>query len=164
MTATVEIREATLSDKEAIWEIFREVIATGDTYVFDPKTPKEGFEKYWFGKGMHTYVSVSEGKVTGSYILKPNQPGLGDHIANGSYMVHPGYRSQGMGFKLGEHSINEARRLGFYAIQFNIVIATNGPAVRLWQRLGFRIVGELPDVFRHRTLGFVNAYIMYLKL
>lgn len=35
------IRKATKQDYNNVWNIFSEVIKTGDTYVFNPKTKKE---------------------------------------------------------------------------------------------------------------------------
>ncbi|HAA11330.1 MAG TPA: GNAT family N-acetyltransferase [Cytophagales bacterium] len=158
------IREATSQDYNAVWEIFRAVIKTGDTYVFDPGTPKRDMENHWFAPYMHTYVAEQDGTVVGTYILKPNQIDLGNHVANGSYMVHPSAQGQGIGKALCEHSLKEARRIGFLAIQFNIVVASNVGAVRLWQFFGFEIAGTLPKVFRHTTLGLVDAHVMYKEL
>jgi ribosomal protein S18 acetylase RimI-like enzyme len=41
------------------------------------------------------------------------------------------------------------------------VVSTNKAAVSLWQKLGFAIVGTLPEVFRHQSLGYVDAYVMH---
>jgi len=160
----MRIRKATLKDMEAIWEIFHEVIKTGDTYVFDPKTPKEDLHKHWFASYMHTYVLEENNKIYGTYILKSNQIDLGSHVANCSYMVHPDARRIGYGEAMCKHSINEARKLGFKAIQFNMIVSTNIPAVRLWEKMGFEIVGTIPDAFNHSTKGYVDAFIMYRKL
>jgi ribosomal protein S18 acetylase RimI-like enzyme len=54
--------------------------------------------------------------------------------------------------------------MGFRAMQFNFVVSTNTGAVRLWQRLGFEIVGTLPGVFQHQKLGFVDAFVMFKQL
>jgi ribosomal protein S18 acetylase RimI-like enzyme len=54
--------------------------------------------------------------------------------------------------------------MGFRAMQFNLVVSTNERAVRLWQRLGFATVGTLPGAFRHRELGFVDAFVMFKTL
>ena len=62
------------------------------------------------------------------------------------------------------HSLDQASARGFSAMQFNFVIATNERAVRLWQDLGFAIVGRLPDAFRHPRLGLVDAYVMMRSL
>ena len=158
------IRDATDRDRDAIWEIFRATVAPGDSFVYDPNTPREEAEAYWFAKGTRTYVAERDGKVVGSYILRPNRPGLGNHVSNAGFMVAPAARRFGVGLAMGEHALAEARRLGYSAMQFNFVISTNETAVRLWQRLGFRIVGTLPGAFRHSRKGSVDAYVMYRVL
>jgi ribosomal protein S18 acetylase RimI-like enzyme len=65
---------------------------------------------------------------------------------------------------MGEFSIEEARQLGYKAMQFNFVVKSNERAVRLWEKLGFQIISEIPDAFDHRQNGLTNAYIMYQKL
>lgn len=158
------IRPASRADEDAVWSIFHAVIAPGDTYAFDPRTPREEAVAYWFRRDTHTYVAEVDGRVVATYVLRPNQPALGAHVANAAYMVSPAARGAGMGRRMGEHSLAEARRLGFRAMQFNFVVSTNEAAVRLWQRLGFRIVGTLPGAFRHARLGFVDAYVMFQEL
>jgi L-amino acid N-acyltransferase YncA len=160
----VGIREASAHDQDDVWEIFRAVVATGDTYVFDPATPREEALAYWFQPGTRTYVAESEGRIVGTYILRPNRPGLGSHVSNAAFMVSPSARGLGIGRAMGEHCLDEARRLGYRAMQFNFVVSTNEAAVKLWQRLGFAIVGTLPGAFRHRTRGFVDAYVMFQTL
>jgi L-amino acid N-acyltransferase YncA len=160
----VIIREATDRDRDAVWEIFHAVVAGGDTYVFDPETPREEALAYWFAGGVRTYVAERDGRVAGTYVLRPNRPGLGSHISNASFMVSPSARGAGVGRAMGEHALDEARRLGYRAMQFNFVVSTNEPAVTLWERLGFRVVGTLPGAFRHRTRGFVDAYVMFRSL
>ena len=160
----IEIRKATPEDSNQIWGIITEVISKGDTYTFDPITPKEVMLDYWYGKDKHTYVATANGIVVGTFILKDNQPGLGSHIANGSYMVAEKASGKGIGKAMGEFSLAEAKRIGYKAIQFNIVIKSNTRAVHLWQKLGFEIIGEIPDTYRHKVNGLTNAYIMYRRL
>ena len=160
------IRKADLEkDYERVWEIFRQVISTGDTYVFDPKTPKDSLQMNWFADYMETFVAVNEqGELLGTYIIKPNQIDLGNHIANCSYMVNPHHQGKGIGRMLCEHSIQFARDKGYLGIQFNIVVSTNTRAVSLWKKYGFEIIGTTPKGFRHQTLGLVDTYIMYKNL
>jgi L-amino acid N-acyltransferase YncA len=160
----VTIREATDRDRDAIWEIFRATVAPGDSFVYDPKTPREEAMAYWFAKGTRTYVAEENGKIVGSYILRDNRPGLGNHVSNAGFMVDPAARRSGIGHAMGEHALSEARRLGYRAMQFNFVISTNESAVRLWQQLGFKIVGTLPGAFRHARKGLVDAYVMFRSL
>jgi L-amino acid N-acyltransferase YncA len=160
----LNIRLATDSDREAIWGIFHEVVATGDTYVFDPSTSREEALVYWFREDTQTYVAEQNRKVVGSYVLRPNRPGLGAHVSNASFIVARSARGLGVGRAMGEHCLNEARRLGFRAMQFNFVVSTNESAVHLWQELGFKIVGTLPGAFRHSQKGYVDVYVMFRSL
>ncbi|MGC4231978.1 MAG: GNAT family N-acetyltransferase [Niabella sp.] len=162
----MKIRKADiLTDYDKVWEIFRNVISTGDTYVFDSGTPKEDLQKHWFANYMDTFVAADEAEnIAGTYIIKPNQIGLGNHIANCSYMVNPQCQGRGIGKQLCEHSLRFAREKGFTGIQFNIVVSTNENAVNLWKKLGFEIIGTTPKGFRHKTLGFVDTYIMFKSL
>lgn len=158
------IRKATKKDTEGIWRIFNAVIQTEDTYVFRPETTKEEFENHWMASYMHTYVYEEANQILGTYVFKQNQIDLGNHIANASYMVHPNAQGKGIGYKMGKHSLEEAKTKGFKAMQFNIVISTNLPAIKLWQKLGFKIIGTTPKAYRHGNLGLVDAHIMYNEL
>jgi L-amino acid N-acyltransferase YncA len=158
------IRDANEHDREAVWKIFQATIAPGDAFVYDPNTSREEAMAYWFAAGTRTYVAEHDGKILGSYMLRPNRPGLGDHVSNAGFMVAPEARRLGVGRAMGEHALDEARRLGYRAMQFNFVISTNESAVCLWEQLGFRIVGTLPGAFRHSAKGFVDAYVMYRSL
>jgi len=160
----ITIRSANDSDRGAIWEIFREVIAAGETYPLDPETPREEALAYWFQRRAHVYVAEKDTHIVGSYTLHPNQSGGGAHVANAGFIVDRSARGQGIGRAMGEHCVSEARRLGFCALQFNFVISTNESAVRLWQELGIQIVGTLPRAFRHPTKGYVDVYVMYREL
>lgn len=157
------IRPARQSDRDAIWEIFREVITTGETYPLEPNISREDALAYWFQRGAHVGVAEKDNSIAGSYTLHPNQSGGGAHVANAGFIVAKAARGQGIGRALGKHCLREARRLGFGAIQFNFVVSTN-PAVRLWQDLGMKIVGTLPGAFRHSTRGYVDVYVMYQEL
>ena len=157
------IRPATADDFAGIWLIFQSVAAAGNTFAYTPETTREQFAALWMNPPAHAFVALKEGRVVGSYYLKPNQPGLGDHVANAGYMVDPSARGGGIGRLLGAHSLEEARRLGFLAMQFNFVVAAN-PAVKLWQELGFAIVGTVPGAFRHARLGPTAVHIMHRNL
>jgi ribosomal protein S18 acetylase RimI-like enzyme len=181
----MKIRSATEADRDAVWNIFREVVAEGDTYALDQNISREDGLAYWFAPGTHTYVAegdtVGEGvavpgkptapptiirarQILGTYILKPNQSGGGSHAANAGFMVSGNARGQGLGRAMAEHCLSEARRLGFRAMQFNYVISTNTAAIRLWQDLGFEIVGTLRGAFRHPKKGYVDVHVMYRSL
>jgi ribosomal protein S18 acetylase RimI-like enzyme len=158
------LRPATDNDRDTIWKIFQATVAPGDAFVHAPNISREEAMGYWFAPGTDTFVAEQGGQVIGSYILRPNQPGLGNHIANAGFMVDRGARGLGVGRAMGEHCLSEARRCGYRGMQFNFVISTNESAVRLWQQLGFTIVATLPGAFRHAQKGFVDAYVMFRSL
>jgi L-amino acid N-acyltransferase YncA len=161
----IRVRPATDADFDAMWTIFQSHVAEGETCVHDGETSREAALDYWFAPGVATWVAVKGGeRILGMYRLQPNQLGRGAHVANADYMVSPNAQGVGIGHLLGEHSIGEARRQGFLAMQVNFVVSTNSRALHLWKRLGFSIVGTLPKAYRHRRLGYVDAYVMYKLL
>jgi len=189
LVASMKIRPATKPDCDAIWNIFHEVVADGDTYALDPNISREDALAYWFAPGTYTYraeiaeagVPVEDGvavprkptvsptivtsrQILGMYILRPNQSGGGSHVANAGFMVSASARGQGIGRAMAEHCLSEARRLGFRAMQFNYVISTNTAAIHLWEDLGFEIVGTLPSAFHHPDKGYVDVHVMYRSL
>ena len=157
----VTLRPATTADFDAMWSIFHAVVATGTTYAFAPDMSREEGLAYFFGPGIASWVAEDDGRVVGMYKLIPNRRDLGSHVANASFMVDPGYAGRGVGKAMGHHCLREARRAGFLAMQFNFVVSTNTPAVALWQKLGFEIVGTVPKAFNHRELGLVDIYVMH---
>lgn len=160
----LHIHEIGASEFEEVWPLFQAVIARGDTYTYPADLPLETARAMWTAAPARCFVAHADGEVLGCYRLAPNQIGRGDHVANAGYMVASGARGRGVGAALCAHSLDEARRSGFLAMQFNMVVSTNSGAVRLWQRHGFEIVATLPGAFRHAELGFVDGYVMYRRL
>ena len=157
-------RPANEADKPAIWQIIKAVIATGDTYVYSPDSTEEEMMTTWFLPEKHNYVAESDGDIVATFWLRANQPGLGKHVGNAAYMVSPAAKGKGIGKQMALWSLNEAKRLGFTAMQFNFVVRSNTVAVSLWKSIGFEILGEIPNAFDHAENGMTNAYIMYRKL
>ncbi len=157
----VEIKLARDEHFEDIWLIIHDILKRGDTYPFDPNTTREQAFQIWMKKPEATYVAYYNSKIVGTYYIKPNQPGLGSHVCNAGYMVASRARGKGIGRAMCRHSLDEARRLGFKAMQYNLVVCTNKGAVKLWQDLGFKIIGQLPKVFNHSREGLVDAFVMY---
>jgi L-amino acid N-acyltransferase YncA len=158
------IRKAALDDWPRIWPLFKGVVATGDTYTVPPEVSEAEGRAYWMDKALAVYVAELDGKLVGTYCLRVNQPGLGSHVANAGYMVDPASFGHGIGSRMCQHSLAEARTKGFEAMQFNAVVSTNHRAVALWQRHGFAIIGTVPLGYKHRTLGPVDLYIMHRAL
>ncbi len=164
MANQIEIVSAQEKDFEDIWRIFCQVIAGGETYVNDEATTKEDAYNKWFSKSATTFVAKINGKVVGAYLIRSNQVGRGSHIGNASYIVDENARGNGIGKALALDSIHKAKELGYKAMQFNFVVSTNKAAVNLWQSVGFRIIGTIPQGFKHKSLGFVDAYVMFREI
>lgn len=160
----ISIRPAVGIDWPEIWAIFRYVVAAGDTFAFAPDTSESTAKQLWMTPPAAAYVAVDDGGIVGTSFIRPVQPGLGSHVANAGFMVAARARGNGIGRAMGSHAIEEARRLGYRAMQFNFVVSTNQRAVRLWESLGFAIAGTIPDAFRHATNGLVAVHIMHRKL
>jgi ribosomal protein S18 acetylase RimI-like enzyme len=158
------IREAEPRDSHGIAAIILPTIREGATYALDPAMSEADAIAYWMGSDKTTFVAEDEGEIVGTYYLRPNQAGGGRHVCNCGYMTSARATGRGIARAMCEHSIEQARRQGYRAMQFNFVVSTNERAVRLWQKLGFDIVGRLPEAFNHPIDGDVDALVMYRKL
>jgi L-amino acid N-acyltransferase YncA len=157
----MHIREAVGCDFGAIWPIFQEIVAAGETYAYSQDTSKEEAERLWMKIPRKTYVVEEEGKILGTYYIKTNQAGPGKHVCNCGYMVCSEARGRGVATFMCEHSQQMAVELGYKAMQFNFVTESNVGAVKLWEKLGFEVVGRLPKAFNHPSKSFVDALVMY---
>jgi ribosomal protein S18 acetylase RimI-like enzyme len=157
----VKIRPATEADFEQIWPIFREIVSAGETYGYARDTSKEEARRIWMEAPRNTYVAEEDGLILGTYYIKTNQQGPGSHVCNCGYMVGSAARGRGLATAMCEHSQRVAVEMGYKAMQFNFVAASNEGAVRLWQKLGFEIAGRLPGAFDHPARGYVDALVMY---
>jgi L-amino acid N-acyltransferase YncA len=160
-------READSSDWAAIWPIVSEVVRASDTYAFPVDMGEEAARTAWMpdpGIGRRTFVAEVDGTVVGTAYLKPNLQGPGDHVGNAGWMIAPAHEGRGIGRAFAEHIVDEARRSGFTAMQFNEVVATNRRAIALWKSLGFQVVGTIPAAFRHPVGGLTSIHVMHREL
>lgn len=158
------IRPAQSSDRDAIWSILEPVIRAGDTYTLPRDLSRDDALAYWFSQEHEVFVAEDGGIVLGTYYLRPNRRGGGSHVANCGYMTASTATGRGVASAMCAHSLDRARDRNFKAMQFNFVVSTNDRAVRLWQRHGFQIVGNLPKAFLHPVGGYTDAHVMYREL
>ena len=158
------IRAAQADDRDAIWRILEPTIRAGETYALPSDLTAADALATWFAPGNEVFVAVDGDEIVGTYHLRANQRGGGAHVANCGYMTAPAASGRGVARAMCAHSLAHARARGFRAMQYNLVVSSNGRAVRLWQQLGFEIVGRLPQAFAHPRLGFVDALVMYRLL
>lgn len=147
-----------------VWPLLEEVFRQGETYAVDPAITEEDAYRLWVEHPTATFVFDQDGRSLATYYLKPNQSGGGAHVCNCGYVVAPSARGRGLASQMCLHSQERAVALGFRAMQYNLVVASNEGAVRLWERHGFSKVGTLPGAFRSPSAGFVDAFVMYKTL
>jgi GNAT superfamily N-acetyltransferase len=161
----VLIRTATTQDWPRIHPFFSAIVAAGETYAYPENLSLEEARALWMEPPPgQTVVAVEADNLLGSAKMSPNRPGRGSHIATASFMVSPDHGGRGVGRALGEYVITWAREQGYRGIQFNAVVETNTPAVRLWQSLGFQIIGTVPGAFHHPRHGYVGLHVMFQRL
>lgn len=165
----ISIRAATPADWAAIWPFFHRIVTARETYAYDPELTDQQARSLWMSPSgsplSRTTVAVdADGTVLGSANMYPNRPGPGSHVASASFMVDGSKQGRGVGRALGQDMINWAAASGFRSIQFNAVVETNERAVKLWQDLGFQIIGTVPEAFLHPTNGYVGLHVMHRKL
>jgi L-amino acid N-acyltransferase YncA len=157
------MRDASTADWPRIWPIWQKIVRAGDTYTWDAETPEDAARELWMAPSARVFVVEEGGQLVASAYLKPNYGGPAAAVANAGFMVDPAHSGRGVGRRLAEHVLDEARRSGYRAMVFNAVVATN-PAVALWRSLGFAVLGTVPDAFDHPIHGRVGLHIMYRTL
>lgn len=163
---SVLIRPYAPQDWDEVWSILEPVFRAGETYTFPRGISAAQARQTWTDAAKQVFVAVDDdtGEMLGTYYLKANFDGGASHICNCGYIVAERARGRGVAARLCEHSQAEAIARGYRAMQFNFVIASNAGAVHLWKKMGFSIVGTIPQAFQHPGLGFVDAYVMYKRL
>jgi len=160
----LRIRAAAASDQNAIWGILEPTIREGETYTLPRDLTRKEALAYWFSPGHEVYVAEENAAILGTYFLQANQQGGGDHVANCGYITATPATGRGIARAMCRHSMDRASERGFRAMQFNFVVSSNERAVKLWQSLGFAIVGRLTEAFLHPRLGYIDAFVMFRKL
>lgn len=159
------VRRLQENDWQRVWQFMEPVIRVGQTYPFAMDMTSDEAHAMWIEATECAYVAEdAAGQIVGSYYIKPNQPTLGAHVANCGYLVAEDARGRGVATVMGKHSLTEAVKLGYRAMQFNLVVATNEASLRVWKKLGFDLVGTLPGAFSHKDLGYVDACVFYKVL
>jgi GNAT superfamily N-acetyltransferase len=161
----VEIRPYVASDWPQVWAIVRDVVAEQETFAYDPAMNQSQARSIWVVTAPgRTVVAESAGLLLGTANMYANRPGPGSHIASGSFMVSRSARGSGVGTALVEDALAWAVARGFAGMQFNAVVEGNIAAERLYERLGFVIVGTVPQAFESPTRGRVGLHVTYRPL
>ncbi len=161
----VQIRRATEADWPAMWRFMAPVVAAGRTYTYPQDWTSDQAREGWLRlPGWTVLVAEGEDRLLGTVKFGPNFEGRGSHVANASFIVDPDVSGQGVGRALAQYALSAAHERGFRAMQFNAVVASNQPAIRLWRSLGFEILATVPEAFDHPEHGLVGLHIMHRML
>lgn len=155
----MNLRAYAASDAEGVWQILEPVIRAGETYTLERHLSRQQALQYWLQS--EVWVAEIDGQLAGTYYLKRNQAGGGNHVCNCGYMTSAGFRGQGVAKAMCLHSMQMARERGYRAMQFNFVVASNQAALHLWRKLGFQEVGRIPQAFLHPELGYQDALVLH---
>ena len=162
---TVQIAEFQEQDWPEVWDVIRRAFRAGESYPCDTDISEEKAWRYWIETPAYTFVARDgTGAMAGTYYIRPDQGGLGDHVCNCGYVVAENARGRGLAVEMCRASQDQARERGFTGMKFNLVVASNEAAIRAWKKSGLRIIGTTPNAFRHAKLGLVDAHIMYMDL
>ena len=160
---SITVRAYTPEDVPAMTKIWNQVVKKGDAFPqLEPLTPEEAVS--FFRSQSFCGVAQTPVGIAGMYILHPNNVGRCGHLSNASYAVEDSCKGQGIGEQLVRHSIKTARELGFRVLQFNAVVATNMPAIHLYEKLGFHRLGTIPGGFLKKDGGYEDIVLFYLPL
>lgn len=149
-------------DFQSIYDIFLPIIEEGESFIYDlDSSSLEEIHKIWMENTFPYVVKKNDGTIVASYVIRVNKVGRGSHVCNAGYIVHKDYQGIGIGRLIGEHSLKEAKNLGFKSMQFNVVVSTNSRSISLWKSIGFNIIGTVPKAFNHAKKNLVDIYIMH---
>lgn len=165
--ASLIILPATRQDLRGLWDIFRRVVKNGDSHGYARDTSIQEMQDIWLGNNVVAWKAVyadAPEKIVGTYIIRPAYFPRASTVANASYMVHSDYRQQGIGKAMGEHSLIEAKALGYTSMLFKAVVSTNTTALKLWANLGFTTIATVPKSYQHSSGELVDLLILYREL
>ena len=159
----MEIRKFQKSDLSEMIRIWNEVVEDGEAFPQEEFLNLETGKKF-FSEQSYTGVAVESGKIYGLYILHPNNIGRCGHICNASYAVSSESRGKHIGEKLVLDCMEQAKNIGFKILQFNAVVESNIHARHLYERIGFRQLGTIPNGFRMKDGSYANICPYFIEL
>lgn len=164
MRTALTIRPYAPCDADALWALLEPTFRAGETYTVASDISREDGLAYWTDAPHSVFLAEEYSTPLGTFYICPNKEGGGAHVANAGFVTAPAARGKGLARAMLHHAEAEARARGYLAMQFNFVVATNAPALHIWQSEGYAEVGRLPRAFRHPRAGYVDAFVLYKEL
>ena len=160
----IKVRPYENADLSAMIAIWNEVVRDGIAFPQEEELTAETGAVFFASQTCSAVAVDSDGTVVGLYILHPNNVGRCGHIANASYAVSAQFRGLHIGEKLVSDCIFRAHQCGFKILQFNAVVESNVHARHLYERLGFKQLGTIPNGFRMKDGHFENICPYYVEV
>jgi L-amino acid N-acyltransferase YncA len=165
---TVQLDQMQATEGETVRSLFNAVIVEGQTYPQRQPLSKVEFAAYWLVGDAFVVRScppslADQTEILAAFFIKPNFPGRCGHICNAGFIVQPEMRGLGIGRLMGEALLELAPNLGYSAIMFNLVFATNTASIQLWKSLNFEVIGCVPNAVRLDDQT-IDALIFYRSL
>ncbi|MBR3297202.1 MAG: GNAT family N-acetyltransferase [Firmicutes bacterium] len=157
------IRKYYKKDLADLIRIWNEVVEEGVAFPQEDFLDMESGAAF-FASQSYTGVAEEDGRILGLYILHPNNIGRCGHICNASYAVSSVARGRHIGEQLVIDSLRIGKELGFKVLQFNAVVESNVHARHLYERLGFKQLGTIPQGFRMKDGHYENICPYYIEL
>ncbi len=162
MLKVEQFKEEYVKDAIAIWnDIVEDGIAFPQKVALDEKSGAEFFNSQSF---TGIAIDTDSNEVVGLYILHPNNVGRCGHISNASYAVKKSKRGIHIGEFLVKDCLVKAKEIGFKILQFNVVVATNTSALKLYAKLGFTQLGIIPNGFLMKDGTYEDIIPHYIEL
>jgi RimJ/RimL family protein N-acetyltransferase len=158
----MEITPLSTDAFDSIWHIVEPIVRAGETYAYPPDATKEMMRDIWFyGGKARVFVALEGGEAVGTYYIKPNQMEPAAHTANAGFMTSRTHQGKGIASAMADHMLHQAKKLGYHAIQFNMVLEDNIPSLKIWEKRGFNVLGRIPDAYRKPDGSYVSAFILH---
>ena len=161
MTTDLTIRALRPGEEDLAWAMIEPVFRSGETYAIDPDISREAALAYWLAE--RSYLALDGETPLGTFYIHRNRPGGGAHYCNCGFVTAPAAQGRGVARAMLGAAMRTAKSLGFEAMVFNFVVASNTRAVALWEGAGFEIVGRVPGAFRAGRAD-ADALVMFRRL
>lgn len=159
-----QIRKYTTEDLPEMRQIWNVIVEEANAFPQDSGFSSDGEAGAFFAAQTYTGVAEHNGKISGLYILHPNNIGRCASIANASFAVLPGFRGMGVGKSLVEDCLRKGKEFGFHVLQFNAVVASNLGAIHLYEKLGFERLGQIPACFQKKDGSYEDLLLFFHRL
>ncbi|PLB48466.1 hypothetical protein P170DRAFT_319125, partial [Aspergillus steynii IBT 23096] len=158
---------------EFLHEQYNAEILRGDTRAQDSPLKREDFANYWFNEWADVATLATEGHdgslldssdwkggYVGALRIMSNYPARSSHICHADFVTAPTIARRSALEGLGRAYLEYAAELGYAYAMFNLVFATDTEFIAALKKLGFEIIGRIPQAARVKDQEeLVDAFV-----